>query len=88
MIKSLVAAVALSIGLPGYAFAQEAAHRHHHHHHHHLRQPEPFPDFQAGPPPYLQPAPSSDADNSSIYWSPAGGNPIHYAQTSGYYGGR
>ena len=47
MIKSLVVAAALTIGLAGYAVAQEAAptagapatmpmeHHHHHHHYHH-----------------------------------------------------
>ncbi len=72
MIKSVVAAVALVIGLAGYAVAQEAAHRHHYHHPHHM----------------LQPRPSPDAVNPSIYWSPAGGNPVHYAQTRGFYAGR
>ena len=59
MIKSLVGAVALMIGLAGCA----------------------------GPSPDLQPGPSPDALNPSIFWSPAGGNPIHYAQTSGFYAG-
>ena len=80
MIKSLVAAVALVIGLADYAVAQEAVHRHHHHHPHHILQPGPSPD--------LQPGPSFDAINPSIYWSPAGGDPTHYAQTSGFYAGR
>jgi len=77
MIKSLVAAVALTIGLAGYGVAQEAVNRHHQHHRHHI-QPGPSPD--------LQPGPSPDAPN--VYWSPAGGNPVHYAQTTGFYGGR
>ena len=80
MIKSLVAAVALTIGLAGYAVAREAVHHHHHHHRHHMLQPGPSPD--------LQPEPSADPIDPSIYWSPAGGNPIHYAQTSGFYAGR
>jgi hypothetical protein len=80
MIKSLVAAVALEIGLAGYAVAQEAVHRHHYHHPRHMLQPGPSPD--------LQPGPSPDALNASIYWSPAGGNPTHYAQTRGFYAGR
>jgi len=79
MIKSLVAAVALTIGLAGYAVAQEAVHRHHHHHRHHMLQP--------GPSAYVQPGPSADGINPSIYWSPAGGDPTHYAQTSGFYAG-
>jgi hypothetical protein len=79
MIKSLVAAVALTIGLADYAVAQEAVHRHHHHHRHHI--------LQSGPSAYVQPGSTSDALNSWIYWSPAGGNPIHYAQTTGYYAG-
>ena len=81
MTKSLVAAVALTIGLAGSAVAQEAVHRHHrHHHHHHTLQPWQSPE--------LQPGPTPDANDSSIYWSPAGGNPIHYAQTTGFYAGR
>jgi hypothetical protein len=95
MIKSLVAAVALTIGLADYAVAQEAVHRHHHHHRHHMLQsgpsayPQPWPSAypQPGPSAYVQPGSTSDALNSSIYWSPAGGNPIHYAQTTGYYAG-
>jgi len=71
-IKTLAAAVALTIVLAGYAAAREAVHRYHHHHPQHTLQPEPSPD----------------APNSSIYWSPAGGNPIHYAQTRGFYAGR
>ncbi len=77
MIKSLVAAVALTISLAGYAVAREAAPRHHQHHRHHI---------QPGPSPVLQPGPSFNAPD--IYWSPAGGNPVHYAQTTGFYGGR
>ena len=81
MIKSLVAAAALTVGLAGFAVAQEAAHRHHHHHRHHL--------LQTGPSPDIQPEPSPDALSApSVFWSPAGGNPIHYAQTSGFYAGR
>jgi hypothetical protein len=80
MIKSLVAAAALTIALAGDAVAQEAAHPRHHHHRRHMLQPGPSPD--------LQPGPSPDALNPSIYWSPAGGDPIHYAQTSGFYAGR
>lgn len=81
MIKSLIVAVALTIGLAGPAVAQEAVHRHHHHHGRHMLQPGPSPDLQSGPSPD---APSP----SSVYWSPAGGNPTHYAQTTGFYGGR
>jgi hypothetical protein len=73
MVKSLVAAVAPVIGLAGYAVAQEAVHRHHYHHPHHMLQP--------GPSPGLQPEPSPEALNDSIYWSPAGGN-------RGFYSGR
>jgi hypothetical protein len=44
MIKTLAAAAVLSLGLAGYAVAQEPAaapaapmeHHHHHHHHHHV----------------------------------------------------
>jgi hypothetical protein len=80
-IKCLVAGVAL-IALAGYAVAQETVHRrdHHHHHRHHM--------LQSGPSPDLQSAPSPDTSSASIYWSPAGGNPIHYAQTTGFYAGR
>lgn len=78
MIKSLVVAVALTIGLAGHAVAGETVHHHHQHWRHHF-QPAPwYPDPQAGPP----------AEAPDIYWSPAGGNPIHYAQTTGYYAGR
>ena len=72
MLKSVVVAVVLTMGPAGYAVAQEAGHRHHHHHRQHM----------------LQPGPSPDAPGPSSYWSPAGGNPIHYAQTSGFYAGR
>ena len=91
MIKSLVAAVALTICLAGSAVPREAP-RHHHHYRHHMLQPEPTPDaLPPGPSPYaLSPsAPwSSSGGDNSIYWSPAGGNPIHYAQTRGFYAGR
>jgi hypothetical protein len=92
MIKSLVAAVALTIGLADYAVAQEGAPRHRQHHHHHIR-PGLSPHVQ-GPSPYLQPGPSAYVPRAAafeapdIYWSPAGGNPVHYAQTTGFYGGR
>jgi hypothetical protein len=86
MIKSPVAAVALTICLAGSASAREAAPRHHHdHHYHHHRRPM----LQAkASPDAFQPGPTSDALNASIYWSPAGGNPIHYAQTTGFHAGR
>ena len=78
MIKSLVVAVALTISLAGYAVAREmAAHRHPQHHRHHI---------QAGSSPNLPPESSFEAPD--IYWSPAGGNPVHYAQTTGFYAGR
>ncbi len=80
MIKCLVAGVALTIGLAGYAVAQETAHRHHHHYRRHTPQSGPSPDLQSGP--------SPDTTGPSIYWSPAGGNPVHYAQTTGFYAGR
>ncbi len=92
MIKSLVAAVALTIGLAGYAVAQEGAARHHQHHRHHIRPG--LSRYQQGQSPYLQPRPSAYAapgaalEAPDIYWSPAGGNPIHYAQTTGFYAGR
>ena len=31
---------------------------------------------------------STSSDPPDIFWSPAGGNPIHYARTSGFYAGR
>jgi hypothetical protein len=71
MIKSLIAAVALTMGLAGYAVAQQAVHRHHNHQRHQMVQPEPSPD----------------ASNLSAQWSSGGGfscvNPIRCAQTSG-----
>jgi hypothetical protein len=94
MIKSLVAAVALTIGLADYAVAQESVHRHHHHHRHHMVQSGPSAYLQSGPSAYVQPGPSAyvqpgpsaDGINPSIYWSPAGGDPTHYAQTTGFIG--
>jgi hypothetical protein len=86
MIKGLVAAVALTIGLAGHAVAREAAHRHHHHHRHHMLQPGPSPEALS--PSFDALSPSPDALGPSIYWSPAGGNPIHYGQTTGFYAGR
>jgi hypothetical protein len=77
MFKSLLAAVALTIGLASAAVAHEGVHRHHHHLRHHI-QPWSSLDPQPGPP----------SDPPDIFWSPAGGNPIHYAQTSGFYAGR
>ena len=77
MIKGLVVAAALTIGLAGYAVAQEPAHRHHQHHRDHI-QPRPSA--------YLQPGPA--AESPDIFWSPTGGNPIHYGQTTGFYAGR
>ena len=85
MIKSLVVAVALTVGLAGHAVAQEAAHRHHHHHRHHLAA-EPSAHLQTGASAYVQPGPPDDS--ADTYWSPAGGNPIHYGQTTGFYAGR
>ena len=71
MIKSLVAAVALTIGLADYAVAQEAVHRHHNRQRHQMLQPGPSPD-----------APSPSAQRSS-----GGGfscvNPVLCAPTSG-----
>jgi hypothetical protein len=32
--------------------------------------------------------PNASAQEPSVFWSPAGGNPIHYAQTTGFYAGR
>jgi hypothetical protein len=77
MIRILVAAVALTIGLTGYAVAREGVHRHYHHQRDHIRQLL-SPDAQAEAPP----------DEGNVYWSPAGGDPVHYAQTSGFYAGR
>ena len=77
MIRTVAAAVALTIGLTGYAVAREGVHYRHHYPRHHIQQ-WLSPDAQAEAPP----------DNDSIYWSPAGGNPVHYAQTSGFYAGR
>jgi hypothetical protein len=76
MFKSFLAAVALTIGLASAAVADEAAHRHHHHLRHHT-QALSSPDPQSAPP----------SDPPDIYWSPAGGNPIHYGQTTGFYAG-
>jgi len=84
MIKNLVAAAALTIGLAGHAVAQEAAHRHHHHRHHIQAAPSAY--VQPGASIYVQPGPP--ADSADVYWSPAGGNPVHYGQTTGFYGGR
>ena len=71
MIKSLVAAIALTIGLAGYAVAQEAVHRHHNRQRHQM----------------VQPGPSLDTSNPSAQWSYGGGfscfNPVKCAQTSG-----
>jgi hypothetical protein len=78
MIKSVVAAAALTISLAGYAVAREAATHHHDQHHRHAIRVRPSPD--------IQPGPSLEAPD--IYWSPAGGNPVHYAQTTGFYAGR
>ena len=86
MIKSLVAAVALTIGLAGTAVAQESVHRHHHHRHHMLQSGPPA-YVQPGASAYVEPGPSVDGINPSIYWSPAGGNPTHYAPPSGFYAG-
>jgi len=77
MVKGLVAALAVTIGFGGAAFAQDGPHRHRERQPHHAR-PAPSPSPQPTPPP----------DPSDIYWSPAGGNPIHYAQTRGFYAGR
>jgi hypothetical protein len=49
MFKSLLAAVALTIGLASAAVAHEGVHRHHHHLRHHI-QPWSSPDPQPGPP--------------------------------------
>ena len=76
MMKSLVAAIALTIGLAGYAVAQEAVHRHHNHQRHQM----------------VRPGPSPDAPSPSAQWPSGGGfscvNPILCAQTSGHYAGR
>jgi hypothetical protein len=32
--------------------------------------------------------PNASAQAPSVYWSLSGGDPIHYAQTTGFYGGR
>ena len=78
MSKILVVAAALTISLVGHAVAQETAHRHPKHSRHHV-QPEPsFPEPQSGPP----------AQAPDVYSTPAGGNPVHYGQTSGFYAGR
>jgi hypothetical protein len=76
MIKSLAAAVALTVSLAGYAVAAETAHRDHRHHSRHA-QPKPS-----------SAVPGRAFDAPDIYWSPAGGNPVHYAQTTGFYAGR
>ena len=81
MIKRLVAAVALTIGLAGHAVAQKEIHRHHHHSRRPMFQPAPSPES-------LTPSDESSSGSGGSYWSPVGGNPIHYAQTSGFYAGR
>ena len=88
MIKSLVAAAAVTIGLAGYAAAHEAAPRHHHHHRHpiHAVQAAPSPELQPGLSAYVPRGASTD--QADVYWSPAGGNPVHYGQTTGFYAGR
>jgi hypothetical protein len=73
MIKRLVAGVAITISFAGRAVAREAVHQHHRHH----IRPVPSP---------VQPRSSLSAPD--IYWPPEGGNPIHYGQTTGFYGGR
>jgi hypothetical protein len=52
-----------------------------------MLQSGPSAYVQPGPSADVQPGPSADGINPSIYWSPAGGNPIHYGQTSGFYAG-
>jgi hypothetical protein len=80
MIKSLVAAMTLTIGLAGYAFAQEPVYRHHHHHRHYMLQPGPSPYAPSPPAQWSSPSPSPG-------WSSGGDfscfNPIKCAQTSG-----
>jgi hypothetical protein len=86
MIKSLAAAAALMIGVAGHAIAQEPAHRHLQHHRRHLLQTRPSPFLEPGVSAYVPAGPSAELPD--VYWSPAGGNPIHYGQTTGFYGGR
>jgi hypothetical protein len=85
MIKSLVAAVALTIGRADNSVAQEPAHRHHQHHRHHI-QPGASAYFQPGASAYVPPGPS--AERPDIYWSPAGGNPIDHREGEGPRGPR
>jgi hypothetical protein len=63
MIKSLVAAVALMIGLAGNAVAQEAADRHHQHHRHHV-QPRASAYLHSGASAYVPPGPSAERPTS------------------------
>jgi hypothetical protein len=71
MIKSLVAAIALTTGLAGYAFAREAVHRHHNDQRHRM----------------VRRGLSLNASSPSAQWFSGGGsscvNPIRCAQTSG-----
>ncbi len=71
MIKSLVAAMTLTIGLAGYAVAQEPVYRYHHHHRHYMLLPGPSP-YAPSP----SPGWSSGGDFSCV-------NPIKCAQTTG-----
>jgi hypothetical protein len=84
MIKSFVAVAVLTTGLAGYAIAKEPGHRHHQHQRHHI-PPKPSAYLQPGAPAYVPPP---SAETPDIYWSPAGGDPTHYAQTTGFYAGR
>jgi hypothetical protein len=94
MIKTLIAAVALTIGLAGYADAQEAAYHHYHHHRRHIVQPAPYSDA-------LGPANQWSPVSAYAQYSPVGPtsqgftagdsscfDPIKCAQTSGHYAGR
>jgi hypothetical protein len=76
VIKSLAAALAI-VALSGAAVAREAEPH---------RRPHRHPHTQRDATSSFQPQPSPVAPD--VYWSPAGGNPVHYGQTTGFYAGR
>jgi hypothetical protein len=94
MIKTLIAAVALTISLAGYADAQEAAYHHTHHHRRHIFQPAPYSDA-LGPSyqwstvsPYAQYSPVGPTSQGFTASDSSCFDPIKCAQTSGHYAGR
>ena len=80
MIKRLVPAVALTIGLAGTQSRRKKFI---------VTTVTPAPSFSPRRlPSSLAPSAESSSGSGGSYWSPVGGNPIHYAQTSGFYAGR